>query len=77
MFNVFSLSKNFPSVRCAADVVFREVDIFGNETVLLAHILYNIRLNYQLLKYKLHSGLIYMYIQYFCSRHCGLHDYTN
>ncbi|PNF34240.1 hypothetical protein B7P43_G17496 [Cryptotermes secundus] len=42
MFNVCSVSKNCPSARCAsaANVVCRNVDVFGPKTLLMKHILY-------------------------------------
>jgi hypothetical protein len=41
MFSVCSSSKNCPSARCAsaANVVCRDVDIFGTKTLSLKHIL--------------------------------------
>jgi hypothetical protein len=41
MFSVCSFSKNYPSARCAsaANVVCRDVDIFGTKTLSLKHIL--------------------------------------
>jgi hypothetical protein len=42
LFNVCSSTKNCPSARCAsaANVVCRDVDVFGAKNVLLYHILY-------------------------------------
>ncbi|PNF36234.1 hypothetical protein B7P43_G08692, partial [Cryptotermes secundus] len=42
MFNACSVSKNCPSARCAsaANVVCRDIDVFGPKTLLWKHILY-------------------------------------
>jgi hypothetical protein len=42
MFSVCSVGKNCPSARCAsaANVVCKDVDVFGPKTLSLKHILY-------------------------------------
>jgi hypothetical protein len=71
MFNIYSSSKYCPSVRCAsaAEVVYRDVFIFGTKTVSLNHVLnmFSLIITYKILIY------MYIYIYIFSSRR-GWHD---